>query len=215
MRLAFLVLIVAGAAGGERAAADETPYPLDSIPRIVTGKVVCPDVPTEVYRGTTIRFDHPARIYVGFKERLKGMEEVVRDTAIEVYGRAPVLLRHDGTYNCRVIRAYNTFLSEHAFGNAIDVDGFEFGPAPKGTNAPPGLRGAFSVSLEKHWAATKGVGALHSHFLRLLAQRIIERTDLFRVVLGPSYPGHEGHFHLDVSPWRVVDVFGNDPPPPG
>ncbi len=39
---------------------------------------------------------------------------------------------------------------------------------------------------------------------RLLAERVIDRPDLFRVVLGPSYPGHTGHFHFDLAPYRLV-----------
>src|SRR5690348_8724885 len=118
LRLALVILVAAGSGQGFAAADEPAPgpladraYPLDNVPREVIGKkVVCPDVETEIYRGTTIRYDHPARIYVPFEERLRGLEELIRDTAIEVYGRAPVLLRHDGTYNCRVIRTYHMLL---------------------------------------------------------------------------------------------------------
>ena len=33
----------------------------------------------------------------------------------------------------------------------------------------------------------------------------------FNVILGPSYPGHQTHFHFDQAPYRLVDVFGDDP----
>lgn len=64
------------------------------------------------------------------------------------------------------------------------------------------------MRLGRDWNATRGAAALHAKFLRLVAERVIERKDLFRVVLGPSYPGHQGHFHFDLAPYRLVHVFG-------
>ena len=40
-----------------------------------------------------------------------------------------------------------------------------------------------------------------------LARRVIARPEVFRTVLGPAYPGHHNHFHLDCAPYRVVEVF--------
>ena len=184
-------------------------YPLDELPRSVVGTARCPDVKLETYSGSAIRYSKPTRIYVGFAESLRGFEEIARDAALEVYGRAPRRLRHLGTYSCRAIRGIRSLLSEHALGNAIDVEGFDFGPAPRGGKAPRGLRGAFTVRIEKHWNGHDGAAALHSRFLHLVAERTIARPDLFRVILGPSYPGHHNHFHLDVAPYRLVDVFGD------
>jgi hypothetical protein len=175
------------------------------------GRARCPDVELRTYAGSIVRFHKPARIYVGFAEALRELETIARDTAVEVYGRAPRVLRHAGTYNCRSVRGIADLLSEHALGNAIDVEGFDFGPAPRGNRAPAGLRARFSVRLGKHWHATRGTGALHARFLRLLAERVIAREDLFRVVLGPSYPGHQGHFHFDLAPYRLISVFGEEP----
>jgi len=42
--------------------------------------------------------------------------------------------------------------------------------------------------------------------------RLIGRQDLFRVVLGPAWPGHHNHFHLDFAPYRVVEVFKQGDP---
>ena len=184
-------------------------YPLDSLSRDVSGgKAACPPVEMERYRGSIIRYHKATPVYRPFIERLHGLEEIARDTAVEVYGRAPIRLRHVGTYNCRAVRGIATLLSEHALANAIDVEGFDFGPAPKGAASPPGLRRSFNVRLGRDWLKTTGPGALHAKFLRLLAERVIARPDLFRVVLGPSYPGHKGHFHFDEAPYRVVSVFG-------
>jgi hypothetical protein len=187
-------------------------YPLDALPRDVSGgRPRCPDVELATYRGTVVPYHKATQVYVGFADKLRELESIARDTAIEVYGRAPRKLRHAGTYACRSVRRIANLLSEHALGNAIDVEGFDFAAAPRGSRAPAGLRRAFTVRLGKHWNATRGVDAVHARFLRLLAERVIAREDLFRVVLGPAYPGHQGHFHFDLAPYRLVAVFDDEP----
>jgi len=115
-----------------------------------------------------------------------------------------------GAYNCRRIRSYPEFLSEHALGNALDVEGFDFKkasdqePIPEG--APRWTKGPFKVRLLKHWKS-KGRYAIHSRFLRTLAQRLINKPLIFRSLLGPAWPGHHNHFHFDMSPWRTVEIF--------
>ena len=54
-------------------------YPLDAVERTVSprGKVRCPKVELETYRGTSIRYRRPVKIYVGFKSHLAAFEEVV------------------------------------------------------------------------------------------------------------------------------------------
>lgn len=53
----------------------------------------------------------------------------------------------------------------------------------------------------------RGVALVHSRFLRELAQRLIARPDIFRTLLGPVWPGHKNHFHLDMALYRVVEIF--------
>jgi len=190
-------------------------YPLDSVSREVkpTGRVKCPKVELVRYRGDVIRYHKPVKVFVGFKDRLKKFEKVVEEVAIEVYGRAPRRIRHIGTYNCRRIGGYPTFISEHGLGNGIDIAGFDFGRLPRGEELPEGvskrLKRSFKVRMLKHWDG-KGRNAIHSRFLKTLARRLIARDDIFRVLLGPSYPGHKDHFHFDCSPWRIVEVFEAD-----
>lgn len=210
----LLVLLVSGAA---HAQAPELPpvdagYPLDQLERVINaaGRVRCPKVTKVRYRGDVIAYHSPVVVNPYFRERLRRFEVVVRDVALEVYGRAPRQIRHVGTYNCRRIAAWPTFLSEHGLANGIDVAGFDFGPAPRASRSttPRAVRGAFSVRLARHWQEGRtGAAALHSRFLRLLVRRLIARQDIFRVLLGPVYPGHKDHFHFDCSPWRMVEVF--------
>lgn len=188
----------------------QSPYPLDLLERIIPrrGKVRCPKVPKVFYRGDHIRYH--ARVFVNrpFRERLRRFERVVAEVSTEIYGRAPRAIRHVGTYNCRRIAAWPTFLSEHGLANGIDVTGFDFGPAPRALRKrlPRALRGRFRVRVRRHWTAKRASEQLHQRFLRLLIQRLVDRGDhVFRVLLGPGYPGHDDHFHFDMAPWRLID----------
>jgi hypothetical protein len=188
-------------------------YPLDGIERnLPRGEPLpCKEIELVTYRGEQIRYVRPVQVHPAFRERLRAFEALVVATAVEHYGRAPAKLLHLGAHNCRRIRAYPDFVSEHALGNALDVAGFAFAPLPRAATLPPGLpralRGRFEVKLEPHWESTRGAGAVHSAFLRDLARRLIARTDIFRAVLGPSWPGHKNHFHLDCAPYRMTEVF--------
>ncbi|MSP93317.1 MAG: hypothetical protein EXR79_16240 [Myxococcales bacterium] len=190
-------------------------FALDDLERSVepTGAIRCPKVTLVTHKGTHVRYHSPVRVYAGFQPRLELFESVVRDVAIEVYGRAPTRIRHLGTFNCRRIRRWPDFLSEHGLGNAIDISGFQFaavrGKALAPSDLEPKLRRAFAVTVERNWAAKPddAASARHSRFLQTLATRLVGRHDIFRVLLGPAYPGHHNHFHFDCAPWRLVHVF--------
>jgi hypothetical protein len=186
-------------------------YPLDDVVRSIapTGPARCPAVPLVVYRGTRVRYDHPARVHPAFAERLRLFEEVVAEVGREQFGRAPISLQHAGTYSCRRIGGYPTLLSEHGIGNGIDVVAFSFPRLPRRqqANVPASLRGSFRVSLADFQAEPTTPRA---RFLDALARRLIGRHDIFRVLLGPAYPGHKGHFHFDVAPYRVVSIWTAD-----
>lgn len=187
------------------------PYPLDDVSREVParGRVKCPEVELVRYAGDVIRYHKPLKIYKDFQPRLHRFEEIVRDTAIEFYGRAPRRIRHLGSYYCRRIRSWPTYISEHGLGNALDVEGFDFDwiSKKKAPETPANLRQGLRVRVLDHWGSTRGVGAVHDKFLRTLAERLIEERPLFRVMLGPNEPGHQNHFHFDVAPWRFVNIF--------
>lgn len=171
----------------------------------------CPKVDLVDHRGDTVRFSPPAHVFSGFRDRLAKLEGVVAEVAIEVYGRAPVRIVNLGTFNCRRMTSYPDWLSEHGLGNAIDVAGFDFGGLAKDAKLPAGLhksfKGPFEVRLDKHWNANVGLAAVHARFLKTLARRLIGRKDVFRVLLGPGYPGHANHFHFDMAPFRLVEIY--------
>ena len=214
MHAVLLLVAMAGAPNPD----DPGSYALDGVTRDIapTGPARCPAVPLVVYRGSKVRYDHPARVHPAFAERLKMFEDVVVEVAREHFGRAPVAMKHAGTYSCRRIGGYPTLISEHGIGNGIDVVGFSFPRMPRKqatpSGLPPGLRGSFQVSLADFQADPNTPRA---RFLDALARRLIGRHDIFRVLLGPAYPGHKGHFHFDVAPYRVVSIWtSNDDGPP-
>jgi hypothetical protein len=71
------------------------------------------------------------------------------------------------------------------------------------------------VRVAEHDRITRGAGVIHARFLQILRERLIATTELSGV-LGPGYPGHEDHFHMDVAPWtlRYRDRVPVDPPVP-
>lgn len=189
----------------------EFEYSLDTLERVANskGKIQCPKVEMTKHKGGSVRYHKPVYVYVDFQERLVTFEDIVADVAKEVYGRAPKRIKHVGTYNCRRIRRFPDLLSEHALGNAIDVEGFDFGPAKtddeKADSPHRKLRRGFQVRVGKHWNRDSGVGALHARFLRELTDKLVAE-DTFRVLLGPAFPGHQDHFHFDLAPYRLIQL---------
>ena len=126
---------------------------------------------------------------------------------------APRMILHYGAFSCRSTRQRKRRLSEHALGNALDLVGFDFGPATKTQPLPGGLpkqlRWSFQVRIARHWHATVAGGsasALLAHFLATLTDRLRQRNDIFRGMFGPGHGGHDDHLHLDAAPWRYVDL---------
>jgi hypothetical protein len=163
------------------------------------------------YAGTTVRYAGPVSVSEPFRSRLERFEQVVADVGQEIYGRPPRRIRHFGAFSCRSSRNRSYRVSEHALGNAIDVVGFDFGAAtklqPLNPDLPRQLRGPFQVLVARHWQPAESPTArTHARFLRVLTDRLLERGDVFRSMIGPSHRDHSDHFHFDVSPWRYVDL---------
>jgi hypothetical protein len=189
------------------------PYELDEMDRFVDNaapRLECSQEGLVNYSGTAVRYYGPVRVREPFRERLTRFEEVVAEVALEIYGRPPRRIRHFGAFSCRMSRNRSRRLSEHALGNAIDIVGFDFGPASKSeplqADLPRQLKSQFQVRVARHWNAENGVNATHARFLRQLAERLVERRDIFRILIGPSHRGHGDHLHFDMSPWRYVHL---------
>lgn len=162
------------------------------------------------YSGTMLRYHGALFVHPAFKPRLERFEALVAEVSREVYGRAPMKIRHYGAFNCRSTRRRSWVVSEHALGNALDLVGFDFGPATKEAPLPAelsrSLRQPFQVRIARHFNAEHGVGATHARFLRLLTDRLRERKDIFRSMFGPAHGGHDDHLHLDAAPYRYIDL---------
>jgi hypothetical protein len=175
-------------------------YPLHDLPREVSGAVKCPEIELVEYSGEVIAYNQPIEVNKHFRKRLIRFETMVSELAIKLYGRAPAVIVHAGGHTCKTVGGRGEKLSEHAFGHAIDVIGFDFEAAPgEDGDEVARIAKAFSVRLEDHWGAEGGFDAKHSLFLHLLADALKERGP-FSTMLGPAYKGHDKMFHFDFGP---------------
>lgn len=187
-------------------------YELDSVDRRLDDgeRAACDPKSMVSYRGSRLRYAGALTISEPFKARLERFEHVVAEVALEVYGREPSRIRHYGAYSCRSTRNRSWVVSEHALGNALDVVGFDFGSAtkqqPLTDGLPVALKHPFQVRVGRHWGKSAGTSAIHARFLELLTDRLRERDDVFRCMFGPGHGGHDDHLHLDVAPYRYVDL---------
>lgn len=210
-RLAVIIVVFVG--GGllceaRPQIAQAEAYPLDPVPRTVPtrGKLTCPDVGLVRFVGDAVPYQSPLTVNPHLTRRLEALEELVVELAIKHYGRAPKRIEHLGSFNCRRIRGWPGYVSEHGLANAVDISGFQFAraKASERDRVPKHLRRAFRVSVLRHWDG-RGRNATHACFLRELAREVMARG-LFRGVFGPGYPGHKNHFHFDMSPWQMHEV---------
>jgi hypothetical protein len=187
------------------------PYALDQLPRWVEpGTRVQCDAKTMVsHRSRALRY--AVQTHPEFVARLQRFEALAIELAIAHYGRAPQRLQHRGSFACRSLRSRKERISEHALGNALDLQGFDFGPLPRRASVPAGmpkhLRAGFRVRVQEHWAPRKVRDQYHADFLHQLTETLRGRPDIFRGIVGPPRPRHHDHFHLDAAPWRY-SMFG-------
>lgn len=108
-------------------------------------------------------------------------QHAVRPAARLYLGSEVVRIETFGTYSCRNVGGGRSGkLSEHAYGNAIDISAFV-------------LKDGKRVSVLDGWRGDKAEQA----FLRRLHQSACKR---FGTVLGPDYNGaHANHFHFDMA----------------
>lgn len=104
----------------------------------------------------------------------------VRPAARQYLGSDVVRIETMGTYSCRKVNgARSGKLSEHAYGNAVDVSAFV-------------LKDGRRISVISGWNGSADERA----FLRRLHESACKR---FGTVLGPNYnAAHANHFHFDM-----------------
>jgi hypothetical protein len=188
-------------------------YGLDADARFVAEDQEIECAPQEMVKHRSKALRYAVIAHPDFVVRLERFEAFVTQLAIEHYGRAPRKLVHKGVFACRSMRTRTDRISEHALGNAIDLQGFDFGPLPKKAlmpeSMPRAMRRAFSVRVLKHGTPKRARDAYHAEFLHRLAEELRERPEIFRGIVGPPRPRHRDHLHLDAAPWRYA-MFGYD-----
>ncbi len=131
------------------------------------------------------QWNHSGLLTCAMASRLWDFEtQVVMPAAQRNFGRGVRKMWNAGTYDCRNRRSDRPQrMSEHAYGRAIDVTGFE-------------LDDGTPVSVLRDW---RGKGA-KSVFLHQVAE---EACRIFNVVITPdSNALHRDHFHLDIGPHK-------------
>ena len=112
-------------------------------------------------------------------------EEIVQEEAMAHFGKRVYKIKHLGTYNCREMSAYDGWVSEHSYANAIDIAHFE-------------LTSSKTISVLDDWSDPGPKGK----FLRRVSRRLYDE-DVFSNVLSPDFDRlHRNHFHLDKAHYR-------------
>ena len=106
-------------------------------------------------------------------------KDVISPAAQDVFGKPLKSISHASAYVCRP-RAGTQKLSEHAFGNALDISSFTLsdGTTVAVEPSPPEKNGRFVSTVRR---AACGP---------------------FKTVLGPGDPDHSEHLHFDLAPRR-------------
>lgn len=129
----------------------------------------------------SVRLSQSAIMNCGMAEPLRGwLEEQVQPAAQRTFGESVVSVDVASSYACRPRNnEWGAKMSEHGFGNAIDIAGFT-------------LESGRKVTVLEGWRA----GGDESRFLRTVHD---DACGEFRTVLGPdSGSSHRDHFHLDL-----------------
>ena len=177
-------------------------YPLDDIPRQFEPDQSLPCAKNLIkHRSKIIKYSRVMSVNPHFSKKLSSLEKIASKVGIEVFGRSPTKIKHFGGYKCRRIRRFPTYLSEHGLGNAIDLVSFYFPSAPKKSDVARKFSRPFHISVEKHWNSNNK----KSLFLKRFVEELI-KAGLFRTMLGPAYPGHDDHFHFDMSPYEIISI---------
>ena len=168
-----------------------SPWPLR--PSHLSAEIMCeaPEGVAIKRGGGGLLFQPQARVNCAFAQRLQRFETIVQEEARSVLKSPVKSIVHLGTYNCRRMAAYPTWVSEHSFANAIDVATFV-------------LKNGRTVEVERDWVrADKPAVSAAAQFLRRLTRRLYDEK-VFSVVLTPSFDAHhKNHLHLDGAPYTV------------
>jgi hypothetical protein len=130
--------------------------------------------------GSEIRIRPPAEMNCAMAEAAAHfMNDVVSPTAVAEFGQSLKSVSHASAYVCRSRNGTNK-LSEHAFGNALDIASFT-------------LSGGTTIAVEMQPDDKPAA------FLQTVRKAA---CGPFKTVLGPGDPDHSEHFHFDLAARR-------------
>lgn len=143
-----------------------------------------------VTRGPTgIVYDAPLVIDCSLARQLPAVEAAIQDAATAHLGARITRVGTYGTFSCRPIRGWSGNLSEHAFGNAIDLARF----SPR--------RGPAAVVVQHYQRDAEVPDTPRGRFLREVENRLRSLEGVAHVI-GPRHnDAHRDHFHIDRA-WR-------------
>jgi hypothetical protein len=139
-----------------------------------------------------VRLSPPATMTCQLALGMVHLEALVQEFAHKELGEGVRSLNHGGTYNCRKMARFN-LVSEHSYGNAIDLYSFTLESGRKITVLRDyGKLDAPAESFSKE-----------ARFLRGLASAAFDRN-IMSVSLSPYWDTlHKDHFHFDMARYRV------------
>ncbi|HWA73146.1 MAG TPA: extensin family protein [Polyangiaceae bacterium] len=161
--------------------------------RTLPGGRVCGAPQALVYKGRPggIRWSPPPIVTCNLAIALAHFELVVDAEAKQYLGTSVRSIEQGGTYNCRTMARFSNMVSEHSYGNAIDLRRFR-------------LSDGRTVSVLEHFGRPANEpSAAPSKFLRALARKAFD-DGVFSVVLTEFFDRlHRDHFHVDMARYRV------------
>jgi hypothetical protein len=125
-------------------------------------------------------YQPPLTITCSLARLLPELERVLQDEARAQLATRVVRVQTFGSYSCREMRGWRSTMSEHAFGNAIDIAAFATADGR-------------TITVERDFRRAGPAGG----FLHRLQDRLRAET-LLSYVLGPDHDAaHHNHFHVD------------------
>lgn len=118
------------------------------------------------------------------------LEVLMQEVASRELGVSILRAKQMGTYSCRKMVRFD-FVSEHSYGNAIDIGSFT-------------LSDGRDISVAKHFGKLDAEAPdERARFLRTLGELAFDRN-VVSVSLGPYWDKlHRDHFHFDMARYRV------------
>lgn len=146
--------------------------------------------PWKMYSVANVQFSQPATLNCSVTQPLHDwLSATVQPAAQATFGENVTAVDIAGSYSCRARNGKRgARMSEHGFGNAIDISSFTLADGRK-------------ITVKQGWRGDDG----ERSFLREIRK---DACGEFMTVLGPGSDSHHGdHFHLDLANRRSGKAY--------